>query len=233
MTKNDQLQTSFLAVLDAVRSVQCRQTPQIVAVSKRQHLEKMLAWEKFCEAHALSIVFGENYVQELVQKRQSNQLSGASRIHLIGPLQSNKVKDAVTYADVIESVHSQKVLEKIIAEARKQQRTPEIFLQVNISHDAAKSGFSEDEIEALVRQCRHTSAIVLRGLMTITQHYGDPEGAREDYRRMKTLAEAVQGSEVLELSMGMSADFQIAIEEGASFVRIGSALFGERLPNLP
>jgi pyridoxal phosphate enzyme (YggS family) len=207
----------------------------LVAVSKRKSVAEMQQYIAAASARGIRIVFGESYVQELKAKR--SELSVAGEMHLIGPLQSNKVCDAVRLADVIESVHSRKVLGAIAKEARARGKRQPILLQVNIGRDPQKSGFSPEEISAVCQEMTaYHDCLALKGLMTITPLYAGPEDARGDFRALDELRKALVASEVhrcfedstILLSMGMSSDFDIAIEEGADIVRVGSALFGDR-----
>jgi pyridoxal phosphate enzyme (YggS family) len=207
----------------------------LVAVSKKQPVARMREYEAAAKARGVSIVFGENYVQELKAKRA--ELGPIGEFHLIGPLQSNKIKDAVSLADVIQSVHSLSVLDGIAKEARRQGKVQRIFLQVNIGNDPAKSGFRVDELPSVFERLQpHLDSVVVLGLMTITPYYDDALLARPDFTKMAELraslcqrgyAHLFSSSTIL-LSMGMSGDFNIAIEEGADLVRVGTALFGER-----
>jgi pyridoxal phosphate enzyme (YggS family) len=186
-------------------------------------------------SRAVPVVFGENYVQELKSKRA--ELPQDVVVHLIGPLQSNKIRDAVRYADVIQSVHSASVLLGIAKEALKQGKQQRVFLQVNIGEDPQKSGFRSEDIAVLLADSKaYAASVQIMGLMTITPYYEQPEQARPDFAKMSKLREelltaglagAFVGGRPL-LSMGMSADFDVAIEEGADLVRVGTALFGER-----
>jgi pyridoxal phosphate enzyme (YggS family) len=195
---------------------------QLVAVSKRQPTERVSAL--FAAAEGLPIVLGENYVQEWAEKR--TLLPAPAEIHLIGPLQSNKAREAVVLFDVIESVHSSKLLALLSKEAARIGKVQRIFLQVNVSGDIAKSGFAPDEMPEIFSGARVLPGVSVEGLMTITREYDTPEGAREDFRAMRMLRETLDPQ--LELSMGMSSDFDVAIQEGATLVRVGSALFGAR-----
>jgi pyridoxal phosphate enzyme (YggS family) len=187
------------------------------------------------QAKGVRIVFGENYVQEIKAKRA--ELGAAVELHLIGPLQSNKIRDAVALADVIQSVHSQAVLDGIAKEALRQGKRQRVFLQVNIGNDPAKSGFRADELPSVFDSLSiHQSCIEAVGLMTITPYYDEAAHVRPDFQKMAGLRSSLcsQGfaklftDSSIFLSMGMSGDFDIAIEEGADFVRVGTALFGER-----
>ena len=207
----------------------------LVAVSKKHPLPLVHEYVAAAQARGMRPVLGESYVQELKAKRSA--LGTAATFHLIGPLQSNKIRDAVKVADVIESVHSLSVLQAIATEARKIGKKQSVLLQVNISEDSAKSGFAPHEVAAAVGEVSSMAdAVSLQGLMTITALYDTAEEARGDFRRMATLRDelvqsglhtAFEGSRI-KLSMGMSADFGVAIEEGADLVRVGTALFGER-----
>jgi len=200
---------------------------QLLAVSKKQPIEKMLDYQQECLALDYPCVFGENYVQEYRDKiRERPILAGA---HLIGPLQSNKVRAAVSLFECIQSVHSMKLLEQLAIEVDKQERPVSIYLQVDISDDERKHGFKPVQIEESLNFLARAenSNLKLKGLMTITRLYPEPEDVRPDFVRLREIRD--QLNPALGLSMGMSADYSIAVEEGTTCVRIGSALFGERL----
>lgn len=207
----------------------------LVAVSKKQSTESMRAYAAAANARGIPVVFGESYVQEF--KTKHHELGDVGLFHLIGPLQSNKIKDAVMCADVIESVHSHKVFDAIAKEAAALGKRQSIFLQVNIGQDPNKSGFTAEEIlEICAAAAPLSHHISLLGLMTITPYYEVAEDARGDFRAMRELRQRLVASgadahfegRMIALSMGMSSDFEIAIEEGADLVRVGTALFGER-----
>lgn len=208
---------------------------ELVAISKKQPVALMAEYSKAAGALGIPVVFGENYIQELKSKRA--EFPAGATFHVTGPLQGNKVRDAVRYGDVIESVHSLDILREIAIEARKAGKRQPIFLQVNIALDGAKKGFSPDEVQAAIREATSSAdALRLDGLMTITALYDEPEQARGDFRRMALLRAQLEQAGLatsfhdsrIRLSMGMSADFQVAIEEGADLVRVGTAIFGER-----
>ncbi|MCI5065542.1 YggS family pyridoxal phosphate-dependent enzyme [bacterium] len=214
---------------------------RLVAVSKRQPIERVRALQEALvdrrKGSSELLLLGENYVQEYAEKRD---LLLPHFAHLIGPLQSNKAKAAVSLFSCIESVHRKKTAEVLQREAEKQGVRPAVLLQVNISADPEKAGFLPEEfLELLPGWAEQFPALQLHGGMTITAHHEASEAVREDYRRMNALVlegferyrESFVGDLVDDLpvvSMGMSGDFEIAIEEGASLVRIGSALFGAR-----
>lgn len=207
----------------------------LVAVSKKKSVGEMRAYRDAALERGIPVVFGENYVQELVAKRE--ELGADACIHMMGPLQSNKVRAAVASSDVIESVHSEKVIDLIAKEARARGAKQAIFLQVNIGNDPMKSGFQAEAIASVVEKvARLSDAIELHGLMTITPYYEIAEDARADFVRMAELRASLQSAGLdkhfvdqrIRLSMGMSSDFEVAIEEGADLVRVGTAIFGER-----
>lgn len=197
-------------------------TVHIIAASKKQPSETINQYILWARSKGLPAIIGENYVQEFRRKRET--LLPVDEVHLIGPLQSNKVREAVRLFDVIESVYSVDLLRSISQEGVKQGKTVSVFLQVNVSRDANKFGFDPADLNEAYSACENLPAVQLRGLMTITQFYDSPEGGREDYRLLARL----RGERKLELSMGMSADFEVAIQEGATHVRVGTSLFGAR-----
>jgi len=215
----------------AVRSGRDASAVQLVAVSKKQPLPRVQEFIAGCAADGIPAILGENYVQEFKQKQ--TLLTGNVQAHLIGPLQRNKTKEAVRLFDVIESVHSPAILAAIDTAAQQQAKRQEILLQVNISEDPAKSGVAPRDVQRVIEEevSRLTHVQVL-GFMTITEHYDHPEEARRDFRKLRVLRDELitrfPRLEAQALSMGMSSDFEIAIEEGATIVRVGSAVFGER-----
>lgn len=206
----------------------------LVAVSKLHPVERMLQFETSVAQCGRTAVFGESYVQECKAKRPF--LSKNSQIHFIGTLQRNKADVVVNVCDLIQSVHSMAVLAALAKAARKQGKVLPLLLQVNISGDAAKSGFTPAELDAAIEQCFSCcDCLTLKGLMTITRLYERPADVRADFRAMRAVADSARRlaratEDSWELSMGMSSDFEIAIEEGATIVRVGTAIFGERPP---
>ena len=175
---------------------------------------------------------GENRVQEFLQKREALHLEGI-RTHLIGHLQTNKVRQVVGRACMIESVGSHRLLECVAAEAQKQGIRQDILVEINIGAEASKSGIAPEELPGLL-ECAHAlPSLRVRGLMSIPPAADAPGASRPYFAQMRGLferAQAAQGGNVsMEyLSMGMSADFADAILEGANLVRVGTALFGAR-----
>lgn len=223
------------AVLQQVRDAALRAdrdpaSVTVVGVSKtfpRQALDA---------AYAAGIrVFGESRVQELKEKLATPLPEGAS-VHLIGQLQTNKVKPAIALSDVIESVDRANLVDALAREAVKQDRIVKVLLQVNIAREPQKSGCSPDDAPLLLDEIAAASHLRCLGLMTIAPLLDDPEesreAARKTFRELRLLREELRqrhpAMPLDVLSMGMSNDFPIAIEEGATHVRIGRAIFGLR-----
>ena len=167
--------------------------------------------------------FGENRVQEAQAKWPAlRERYPTLRLHLIGPLQTNKVRDAVAVFDVIQSVDREKLAAALAREMMRQGRFLPVFVQVNTGEEPQKAGAPPQEAADLVRHCRERHGLRVEGLMCIPPLDADPAA---HFSMLRRLAEA---AEVDGLSMGMSGDFEAAIEHGATYVRVGSAIFGER-----
>jgi pyridoxal phosphate enzyme (YggS family) len=196
----------------------------LVAVSKTVAAERIRA-----AVMAGMHVLGENRVQEAAAKIPA--VEGATW-HLIGPLQANKARRALELFDVLESVHSLELARRLDRIAREigRSRVP-VLLQINVDRDPAKAGFDPADLEAVTAQLGELSALDVRGLMTIGRLTADPEAARPTFRALRVLSRQLRerwprlGGE---LSMGMSDDYEVAVEEGATIVRVGRALFGDR-----
>lgn len=185
--------------------------------------------EVITEIEALGVVnIGENRVQEAMHKQEA--LGKIGRWHLIGHLQTNKAKQAVAHFDLIESVDSERLLALLDKEAGKINKQQDVLLQLNLAHEEQKSGFEKEEYLELLPRLDQYKNIRVRGLMVIAQKCTDIEETRPifaaGYRAFCRLQE--QYPEVDTLSMGMSSDYVVAIEEGANMVRVGTALFGQR-----
>jgi hypothetical protein len=198
------------------RSGRRREEITLLAVTKTFPAEVIL------EAHAAGLrEFGENYVQEFEQKApQVRQLEGA-RFHLIGHLQSNKSRRAAELFDVVQTVDTVKLARRLDASGR----ALEVMIEVKLSPEEAKAGCAVEELPALVEAIRACPNLRLAGLMTMPPWSEDAERSRPYFRRLRELARA---HGVAGLSMGMSHDLEVAVEEGATVVRVGTALFGER-----
>ncbi|QOX77688.1 YggS family pyridoxal phosphate-dependent enzyme [Trichlorobacter lovleyi] len=177
-------------------------------------------------------VFGENYVQELVDK--AAQLTCPVEWHMIGHLQSNKVKYLPGIVSMIHTVDRLSLAQEIDRQWRTKLAAPcDILVQVNVSGESTKSGTTRAEALALVQAIAPLPNVRIRGLMTMPPFFDDPESARPYFKELRLLADQIRsaeipGVEMTELSMGMSGDFEVAIEEGATLVRVGTAIFGER-----
>jgi len=165
--------------------------------------------------------FGENYVQEAVAKRA--EVGAGGRWHLIGHLQRNKAARAVETFDCIQTVDSAALGTALARHAAEQQRTIHVLVEVRVGGEATKSGVDPEALPALLAELQ-LPALVVDGLMTVPPP-GDPEAARPHFRTLRALGERAG---LRELSMGMSDDFEVAIEEGATMVRVGRAIFGAR-----
>jgi pyridoxal phosphate enzyme (YggS family) len=165
---------------------------------------------------------GENRVQEARDKKPS--VRQAARWHLIGHLQSNKAKDAVRLFDVIQTVDSLALAEKIARAADATRKQQDVLLQINIGNEPQKSGVMPSDLDALARDVRKIAALHVGGIMSIPP-LGSEEQTRRHFRQLRALRDALG---IGELSMGMSEDFEMAIEEGSTMVRIGRSIFGSR-----
>ncbi len=169
--------------------------------------------------------FGESRVQEAQEKVRELRGLGIEW-HMIGHLQKNKAKSAVGIFEVIHSVDSAGLMELIDRYAGRSGKVQRVLIQVKLDpEDIAKHGLEERGIEELLKRAEYLEGVNVEGLMTIPPFYEEPESARPLYRRLKELA---AGYGLKELSMGMTGDYEIAVEEGATMVRVGSAIFGER-----
>ncbi|MCX8030625.1 MAG: YggS family pyridoxal phosphate-dependent enzyme [Thermodesulfovibrionales bacterium] len=178
-------------------------------------------------------IFGENRVQEAQKKIESLSLKGKNinvQWHLIGHLQSNKARFAVKLFDLIHSVDSIDLAKEIDRQAQKINKVQRVLVQVKLSEEYTKHGIREDNLIELVETVSYMKNIKLEGLMTIPPFFEDVEKVRPYFRRLRQLRDnlVAVGFPLKELSMGMSGDFEVAIEEGSTMVRIGTAIFGQR-----
>jgi pyridoxal phosphate enzyme (YggS family) len=197
---------------------------QLVAVCKTVPVERLAA-----AVLAGLTILGENRVQEAEAKAP---LLPGTHWHLVGPLQANKARRAAALFEVIESVDSADLARRLDRLTGEAGRVPlPVYLQANVDRDPAKSGFSPEELEAVVSVLARLPNLRLLGLMTVGRLTGSAEDARPTFVRLRELSERLRRSEPAlgrGLSMGMSDDFEVAVEEGATVVRVGRALFGER-----
>jgi PLP dependent protein len=193
--------------------------------------------DRIREAHAGGLrLFGENRVQELAGKAAALADLVDAEWHMIGHLQTNKASRAAQLFRAVDSVDSPKLAEKLDAAARSLGKKLSVLIEINVGGEAAKSGVAPDsrELEELLVAAPRLEALAFRGLMTVPPYTDDPEEARPYFRKLRGLRDAIAGRKLPavgmdELSMGMSHDFEIAIEEGSTCVRLGTAIFGERI----
>lgn len=199
---------------------------RLVAVSKTRPAADIV--EAF---RAGQLLFGENYVQEL--RTKALEVGEPVEWQFIGSLQSNKVRQIAGLVSMIHSVDRLSLAEEISRQWGKLSLTCDLLVQVNISGEVTKSGTTAEDALQLVRDIARLPNLRIRGLMTMPPFFDDPEAARPYFAGLRHLSElirgeAIPGVEMRELSMGMSGDFAAAIQEGATLVRIGTAIFGER-----
>jgi len=196
---------------------------KLVAVSKTVEVDRI---KEAIEA-GVSIL-GENYVQEAQEKIEA--LGKPVSWHFIGHLQSNKAKYAVRLFDVIHSLDSIPLAEELSRRAEQPDRVIRVMIEVNLSKEATKFGTDEERVLNLARRIQNLGHLSLEGLMTMPPYFDSPEMSRPYYVALRELEDRMikDGIPLKELSMGMSNDFEIAIEEGATYVRVGTAIFGQR-----
>lgn len=226
---------SIAANLDTIKS---RIAAAAAAAGRRDDAVKLVAVSKTKPAdlvdeaaRAGQRLFGENYVQELVAKAAA--VTEPVEWHFIGHLQSNKVRQIAGLVTMIHSVDRLSLAEEISRQWERLGRCCDILIQVNVAGEASKSGTTTAAALALVREIARLPALRIRGLMTMPPFFDDPRAARPYFRELRQLAGEIAAIglanvSMAELSMGMSGDFEAAIAEGATLVRVGSAIFGER-----
>ena len=203
-----------------------REDVTLIAVSKTKPVETLK------EAYDLGVrVFGENKVQELADKYEA--LPKDIHWHMIGHLQRNKVKYIIDKVDLIHSVDSVRLAETIDKEAKKHNLTANILIEVNVAEEESKFGVRTEDTEELIRKTALLPNVCIRGLMTIAPYVEDPEENRPVFRTLGKLAVDIKKKNIDNvsmdvLSMGMTGDYEVAVEEGATMVRVGTGIFGER-----
>ena len=214
----------------AIRANRDPQTVRLVAVSKTVPAERIQ------EAIAAGItLFGESYIQEARSKIESIGRDGIAW-HFIGHLQTNKAKYAVRLFDMIHSVDRLSLAQELDKRAKKENMILPVLIQVNIAKEATKHGTVPEDLLTLLQQIAPLANLSVRGLMTIPPYFDEPEKARPYFRALKNLQTRIKEGGIPnirmeELSMGMTGDFEAAVEEGATMVRIGTAIFGPRRCN--
>ncbi len=221
MAVNKEVYHQIITELDSKKVV-------LVAVSKTKPVEDILELYNIRQRD-----FGENYVQELVDK--AAQLPKDIRWHFIGHLQTNKVKLIAPFVQLIHGVDSLKLLKEINKEAEKNNRIVNCLLQVHISQEETKFGLDEEELDLIISQFVDLKMMNVRvcGLMGMASFSENMNLVREEFKKLKKVFDSLStpDSRLTTLSMGMSSDYKVAIEEGSNMVRIGSLLFGERPVN--
>jgi len=199
-------------------------------------VSKTFPAERIREAHAAGLrVFGENRVQEFAGKADALRDLSDAEWHLIGHLQTNKAAKAAELFDAVDSVDSVRLADKLNAAAESAGKTLSVLIEINVGIEAAKSGVAagSDELEQILLGAPRWGHLRIRGLMTVPPYTEDPEGSRPYFRQLRQIRDRIAARELPQigmtvLSMGMSHDFEVAIEEGATCVRVGTAIFGER-----
>lgn len=198
----------------------------LIAVSKTKPLSML---QEAYEAGARD--FGENKVQEILEKYP--EMPEDARFHMIGHLQTNKVKQVVGKAVLIHSVDSLHLAEKIEQEAAKRDLTADILLEVNVAREESKFGLRLEEVIPLLEEVKNLPHVRVRGLMTIAPNVENPEENRKHFKKLYQLyvdikSKNIDNGTMSVLSMGMTGDFEVAVEEGATMIRVGTGIFGSR-----
>jgi len=227
--------TNIAAIQERIAAAARRAGPlsadgALMAVAKTHPPERIL------EAYSAGLrLFGENRVQEFAGKASGVAELASAQWHMIGHLQTNKAARAVELFHAVDSVDSIKLAEKLNAAAQTAGKKLPVLIEINVGGEAAKSGVApgSHELEQLLLAAPRLEALDFRGLMTVPPFSDDPEQARPFFRRLRELRDAIASRKLprismQELSMGMSHDFEVAIEEGSTCVRVGTAIFGER-----
>ena len=211
----------------AVSSGRDAESVRLVAVSKTIPAETV---KKVIDAGAN--ILGENYIQE-AKTKFDDLISYPVSWHFIGHLQTNKAKYAVRIFDLIHSVDSFKLALELNKQAGKSGKIQQILIQVNVAEESSKSGISIQNTLSLIKEISLLKYLAIKGLMTMPPFFNKPEKVRPFFKDLRNLRDTIKKKEIdnvdmEELSMGMTGDFEAAIEEGATLVRIGTAIFGER-----
>ena len=199
-------------------------------------VSKTFPVERIREAYAAGLrVFGENRVQEFAAKADALRDLRDTEWHLIGHLQTNKAAKAAELFDAVDSLDSVRMAEKLNASAQSAGKKLSVLIEINVGGEQAKSGLalSSDELEQVLRGAPRWGNLKIHGLMTVPPYTESPEGSRAYFRQLRQIRDSIAARglpqvSMVALSMGMSHDFEVAIEEGATCVRVGTAIFGER-----
>ena len=243
MTAESGIRSADSALVTALRSIRARMALACNRVGRNESEVTLIAVSKTVSAalvreaiHAGVTVLGENRVQEAEAKMtELADLRSQVAWHLIGHLQSNKARKAASLFEVVQSVTDENLAARLHRAAEETNKRLPIFIEVNLAGEASKAGVAAHEVLPLMNAIRQFPALELQGLMTVPPFLENPEDVRPFFRQLRTLRdEALQAgiASCTQLSMGMSHDFEVAIEEGATLVRIGTALFGARTNTL-
>jgi pyridoxal phosphate enzyme (YggS family) len=211
----------------------CRRTNRSVNDIELMAVSKIHPVEMILEAYAAGQrLFGENRVQEFQEKSPHVKDLADAKFHLIGPLQSNKTAKAAELFDAIDAVDSLKIAQRLNTAAAALGKKLPLLVEVKLSHEESKHGLSQGELPSLLAAMEELESVAAVGLMTVPPWSEDAEVARPYFRELRRLRDesGTRFPGVTQLSMGMSNDFAVAIEEGSTCVRVGTALFGRRVP---
>ncbi|MFI5104100.1 MAG: YggS family pyridoxal phosphate-dependent enzyme [Terriglobales bacterium] len=231
-----------MPVSDNIAEIRRRVASAAARVGRRPEEITLMAVSKTVEpgrirqAYAAGIrVFGENRVQEFAEKSEALRDLKEAEWHLIGHLQSNKARKAAESFHAVDSVDSLRLAEKLNDAAKQLDKTLDVLIEIKVGMEETKAGIPPDspELDELLRGAAALDHLQIRGLMSIPPHTEDPAGARPYFRLLRDLRDTIAGRRLPRvamdvLSMGMSHDFEVAIEEGSTCVRVGTAIFGER-----
>lgn len=202
------------------------QKVKIIAVTKN------FSFSAVQEAFKYNIInIGENKIQEFEQKQENEKINSSIITHFIGRLQTNKAKKAVRLFNIIQSIDSLKIAEKVNKEAEKAQKKQKIYLQINIAEDPAKQGFKEKEIYGACKKIKEMKNLMVLGTMTIIPQEQEKKIKQKLFKKIKKITKKIQTKYIpgcLEISMGMSQDYKEALESGATNIRVGTKLYGKR-----
>lgn len=232
----------FMSIAENIAQLRTRiETAARCAQRHPDEIELMAVSKTFSAGHIREAynagirIFGENRVQEFAEKTEALRDLREARWHMIGHLQSNKAASAAQLFQAIDSVDSLRLARRLNAAASEMDKKVSVLIEINIGREAAKSGLTagSDELNKLLNVAPDLSSLQFRGLMAIPPYDDDPEKSRPFFRELRKLFEEISSQNLPDvtmktLSMGMSHDFEIAIEEGSTCVRVGTAIFGER-----
>ena len=223
---SNRIQQNYQLIKNKIYTYQPQKKITIIAVTKTHSQQTV----KEAYKHRIT-EFGENKVQEAKKKFENLKFRNKIKLHLIGHLQTNKTKKAVALFDVIQTVDSLKIAEKINIEAQKINKKQRIFVQINISEDKNKFGFIAKEVELSIKKIKEYKFLDPQGVMIITKQTNMEEEIKEYFQEAKQIQEKIQttiDSRYKGLSMGMSQDYMLGVASGATHIRLGSSIFGKR-----